>query len=104
MFGDLLQFLPFKCFRKLSIVDIIKYEYIEQDNIDESTRLIIDYLNTLKNIHPIANIHYHTLTTHTPIKSPSMIVEHDSAYEWIVKYHTHHISSKSYSRFLCPFY
>jgi len=82
-----------KCFHKPSIVDQIKTVYIENHDIDDSTELMIKFLYKNKFSHPVANMHYNALISQTNIKTPSMIMEHDSAYEWIIKYEAASTSS-----------
>ena len=89
----------FKCFHKPSIVDNIKHAYIIDMDIRESTRLMIDYLNTKKKIHPVANMHFDNLITHESVKTSEMLLEHDYAYEWIVKYHSKTSSKPLFSCF-----
>lgn len=93
----------FKCFSKPSIVDNIKSVYIQHDDIDNSTTLMIEYLHTIKYKHPVAFMHYQTLTKHIDIdiKTPTMVLEHDCAYEWILKYHSNVSFHSSFSRFCC---
>jgi len=93
----------FKCFYKPSIVDNIKSAYIEHNDIDKSTTLMIQYLHTVKYIHPIAYMHYQTLRKQSYIKTPNMVLQHDCAYEWIIKYHSNVSSNSSFSRFFACF-
>ena len=89
----------FKCFHKPSIVDNIKRAYIDHQDFDESKRLMIVYLSKKKYIHPVANMHFDNLTTQPLVKTPDMLLEHDYAYEWIVKYHSKTSSKHSFSCF-----
>ena len=94
----------FSCFRKPSIVDTVKSAYIDHQNIHESTRLMSDYLDNKKKIHPIASMHYDILKTHDDFTSSDAVLEHDRAYEWIISYHSKTSSKSLFSCSYWPFY
>ena len=58
----------------------------EMNGIIENKDLL-NYLEPYKLKHPVALLHYDNLKQHPERKTPSMIIQNDDAYKWLVKFH-----------------
>lgn len=77
----------------LSCVDnnkIVVEELVEKNELNGyiSSEELLNYLQSLIFKHPIANVHYDNLSKHiNKIKTPSMIMENEKAYLWLLQYY-----------------
>ncbi len=79
----------YKCFciknKSKVIVEELKESYeMNPDNQDE---ILLNHLFPYKDRHPIACSHYNDIKKHANFRTPSMILESEKAYEWLIIYH-----------------
>ena len=73
------------------IVEELKEQYEMNGGINDED--LLNYLEPYKLKHPVALLHYDNLKLHTPRKTPSMIIQNEQAYKWLLKFHNNNIES-----------
>lgn len=79
----------YKCnciFRRHKIIaDELREQHEINGGIDNED--LLNYLEPYKLKHPVALLHYDNLKLQPEKKTPSMIIQNEEAYDWLVKFH-----------------
>ncbi len=79
----------YKCnciFRRNKVIaDELREQHEINGGIDNED--LLNYLEPYKLKHPVALLHYDNLILQPKRKTPSMIIQNEEAYDWLVKFH-----------------
>jgi hypothetical protein len=71
--------------RNKIIANELRNQHEMNEGIDNED--LLNYLEPYKLKHPVALLHYDNLKQHTERKTPSMIIQNEEAYKWLVEFH-----------------
>jgi hypothetical protein len=79
----------YKCFciktlNKVIVEELTESYEMNQDNQDE---ILLNHLFPYKDRHPVAGGYYNDIKKHSKFRTPSMIIESEKAYDWLIMFH-----------------